>query len=121
MGDGPVYVELRAHTAFSFGDGALAPETLIAHAAATGHTALGITDTVDLGALARASVASREHGVRLIAGAELLVDGAPLAVLARTREGCRNLASLVTHARSGALGARFRSLWQYGAEVLEVR
>ncbi len=103
MADSSRYIELRAHTAFSFGDGAVAPEALIARAAELGYSALGITDNADLGALARASLTAREQNIQLIAGAELIVDGAPLAFLARTREGCRNLASLVTHARTGGL------------------
>ena len=39
--------------------------------------------------------------MRIIAGAELRVDGQPAAFLARTEEGYRNLASLVTASRVG--------------------
>jgi len=103
-------VELRAHTAFSFGDGVIAPEVLVARAAEMGYAALGVTDIADLGGLARAAVAARERGVRLMAGAELRVDGCPLAVLARDAVGCRNLAGLVTRARVGMLAG-----WRSGA------
>ncbi|MGH7523408.1 MAG: DNA polymerase III subunit alpha, partial [Gemmatimonadales bacterium] len=96
-------VELRAHSAYSFGDGAVTPEDLVARAAELGYTALGLTDTADLGWIVRFGVACREHGVRPIVGAELVVDGHPLAVLARTRQGYRNLAALVTRSRSGEL------------------
>ncbi|MEO8946694.1 MAG: PHP domain-containing protein, partial [Gemmatimonadaceae bacterium] len=97
------YVELRAHTAFSFGDGAVAPEALIARAKKLGYSAIAITDTADLGAIVRASVEAGNQGMKLIAGAELRVDGKPMALLARDIQGCRNLASLVTRARVGSL------------------
>jgi DNA polymerase III, alpha subunit len=47
------YVELRAHTCFSFSDGAVSAEALAKHARARGYTHLGITDTADLGGMAR--------------------------------------------------------------------
>lgn len=93
--------ELRAHTAFSFNDGALTPEALVDRAADLGYSALGITDTADLGALVRAALVARLRGIQLIAGAELNVDGRPAAFLARTAEGYRNLATLVTLSRVG--------------------
>jgi error-prone DNA polymerase len=96
--------ELRAHSAFSFGDGAVTPEALVRRAAELGYTALGLTDTADLGGLVRFALEARRLGVRPIAGAELEVDGHPVALLARSAEGYRNLAGLVTRSRSGALG-----------------
>jgi len=97
------YVELRAHTAFSFGDGAVTPQALVARAAELGYGAIGITDTADLGGVVRAKVAADEHGIKLIVGTELRVDGRPMAFLARDIDGCRNLASLITHARVGSI------------------
>jgi DNA polymerase III alpha subunit len=35
-GSAPPYIELRSHTAFSFGDGAMTPEALAVRAAALG-------------------------------------------------------------------------------------
>jgi error-prone DNA polymerase len=49
-------VELRAHTAFSFGDGAVAPEALIARATDLGYDAIGITDAAHLGAVVSAKI-----------------------------------------------------------------
>ena len=97
------YVELRARTAFSFGDGSVTPEALAARAAELGYSALGVTDAADLGGVVRFVVAARKFGVRPVVGAELKVDGRPAAFLARTAEGCRNLAALVTRARVGDL------------------
>ncbi|HVE77481.1 MAG TPA: error-prone DNA polymerase [Gemmatimonadaceae bacterium] len=121
------YVELRSHTAFSFGSGAVAPETLVRHAKALGYDALAVTDAADLGAAVRFAVAAvstardrhclraEDHGpapcpaceraLRPIVGAELDVDGRPAAFLARTAEGFRNLAALVTRARVGGWDA----------------
>jgi error-prone DNA polymerase len=92
-------VELRAHTAFSFGDGAVTPEALAKRAAELGYHSIGITDTADLGGIVRFALEAKRQGVRPIAGAELNVEGFPVGLIARTDEGFRNIASLVTRAR----------------------
>src|SRR5690606_11407826 len=97
------FVELRAHTAFSFGDGVLTPESLVARAAELGYDALGVTDHADLGGLIRFALAAESAGIKAIAGAELNVDGHPTAFLARDQRGYRNLATLVTRSRMGEL------------------
>jgi error-prone DNA polymerase len=118
-----MYVELRAHTCFSFSDGAVSAEALARHARLLGYTHLGITDTADLGGLARFAVEAMsplkdplcpraeqhtdercvrcEYPVRPIVGAELVIDGHPAAFLARDQRGYENLAALVTLARVG--------------------
>lgn len=103
--DGVPYVELRAHSAFSFGGGSATPEALAARAARMGYPALALTDTADLGGVVRLALAAGREGIRPIAGVELRVDGQPAAFLARTAEGYRNLAALVTLARSGRVGS----------------
>ncbi|MGH7688671.1 MAG: DNA polymerase III subunit alpha [Gemmatimonadaceae bacterium] len=97
------YVELRAHTAFSFGDGSATPEALVARAHTLGYRRIAITDTADLGAIVRAQLAARvcDPPLELIVGAELNVDGKPAAFLARNAQGYRNVAALVTAARVG--------------------
>ncbi len=97
------FAELRCHSAYSFGDGAMTPEALVERAADLGYHTLGLTDTADLGGIVRFAVACRQHGIRPVVGAELVVDGHPLALLARTETGYRHLAALVTRARAGAL------------------
>ena len=52
----PPYIELRSHTCFSFSDGAISAEALAKHARQLGYTHLGITDTADLGGLAKFAV-----------------------------------------------------------------
>jgi error-prone DNA polymerase len=119
-----VYVELRAHTCYSFSDGAVSAESLAAHARRLGYTHLGITDTADLGGIAKFAVEAMspvkdptcphvarhdpdepciacQFPVRPIVGAELVVDGHPAAFLARDQRGYENLAALVTLARVG--------------------
>src|SRR6476660_8982698 len=103
------YAELRAHTCFSFSDGAISAEALAKHARQLGYTHLGITDTADLGGLAKFAVEAMsplkdptcanteqhtdepcrtcQYPVRPIVGAELNVDGYPMAFLARNEEG----------------------------------
>ncbi|HET7612455.1 MAG TPA: PHP domain-containing protein, partial [Gemmatimonadaceae bacterium] len=103
------FVELRAHTAFSFGDGGTSPEALVAKAASLGYSAIGITDTADLGGIVRFALEARRLNVKPIVGAELNVDGCPVGFLARTKEGFNNVASLVTRSRVGEL-----STWQKG-------
>lgn len=97
------YVELHCHSAFSFLDGASAPEELATRAAELGHRALALTDHDGLcGSLAFAQ-AARDVGVRPITGAELtLEDGSHLTLLAATARGYANLCRLITvaHART---------------------
>src|SRR5262245_7386139 len=115
-----MYIELRAHTCFSFSDGAVSPEALARRARELGYTHLGITDTADLGALAKfgveamapmkdpacAALASHtdetcdvcQRPVKPVVGVELNVDGHPAAFLARDAEGYCNIAALATMA-----------------------
>ena len=124
----PPITELRNHTAFSFGDGAVTPEALVARAAELGYHSLAITDTADLGGIVRFGVACREAGIQPIVGAELVVDGKPLAVLARNEIGYCHVAALVTLSRSGDLATasasrpsrgKPRLTWQQLAERSE--
>ncbi|MGH7602892.1 MAG: DNA polymerase III subunit alpha [Gemmatimonadaceae bacterium] len=103
------FVELRAHTAFSFGDGSVSPEALATRAASLGYGAIGITDTADLGGIVRFGLEARSQGIKPVVGAELVVDGCPVAFLARSKEGFNNLAALVTRSRVGDL-----SSWKKG-------
>ncbi len=102
------FTDLRAHSAFSFGAGAVTPETLVRRAAGLGYSALGLTDAADLGGVVRFVLEARRQGIRPIVGAELLVEpepraAHPAAFLAMNERGYRNLASLVTRARVGDL------------------
>jgi error-prone DNA polymerase len=97
------YVELHCHSVFSLLDGASEPEALLARAKALGMPALALTDHNDLGGAVRFALAAKELGVAGIIGTELTlqVDERPthLVLLAETREGYGNIATLITRAR----------------------
>src|SRR5688500_10713714 len=97
------YVELRTHSAFSFGDGTASPEALVSRAADLGYAALGLTDTADVGGIIRFTLEAERVGIKPICGVELNVDGYPTAFLAADRAGYRNLAHLVTKSRVGII------------------
>jgi error-prone DNA polymerase len=124
-----MFTELRAHTAFSFGDGAVSPEALARRARQLGYTHLGVTDCADLGGIAKFAVEAMapskdpecaqaagheqlgksdcpvcQRPVQPIVGAELEIDGHPAAFIARDPAGYQNLAALVTLARVGDWG-----------------
>lgn len=95
------YVELHAHSAFSFGDGASQPAELAAAAANMGYTHLALTDHDNLCGALEFAHAARAAGVVPITGAELTVIDdlqrlSHITVLARTREGYRNLCRMLT-------------------------
>jgi len=123
------YVELHCHSAFSLLDGASSPEALVARARELGHPALALTDHDDLGGAVRFAEAARAVGIAGIIGAEVTVarheargerdegerpPSAPprasalvprashLVLLAESREGYGNLATLLTRARTEA-------------------
>ncbi|HWP01937.1 MAG TPA: error-prone DNA polymerase [Gemmatimonadaceae bacterium] len=97
------YAELHCHSAFSLLDGASEPEELVARAVALGMPALALTDHADLGGAVRFAQAARDAGIAGIVGNELTlaVDRrrTHLVLLAMTREGYGNLATLITRAR----------------------
>jgi error-prone DNA polymerase len=106
----PVYAELHCHSALSLLDGASLPETLAERAAELGYAALAITDHDEMGGVVRFSTACAALNIGGILGAELTVQvpdafktygtrTTHLTVLAETRDGYRNIASLITHAR----------------------
>jgi error-prone DNA polymerase len=113
------YVELHAHSAYSFGDGASLPEELALRASELGHEAMALTDHDGLWGSMEFAQACSSMGVRSITGAEMTVadrdldlrpeDGwsnCPpgafhLTLLVETAAGYRNLCRLVTEAHRG--------------------
>src|ERR1700760_339179 len=110
------YVELHAHSAFSFLDGASAPLELAGAAAALGYPALALTDHDGLWGSMEFAHCAKGLGLRSITGAELTVrldvDGpksAPyrgfsarqhLTLLVLDAVGYRNLCRLLTAAHA---------------------
>ncbi len=93
------YVELHACSAFSFLRGASFPEQLAERAGELEMPAMALLDRNGVYGSQRFSVATREHKVRPITGAELTMeDGSLLPVLVENRTGYANLCSLLTQA-----------------------
>ncbi len=96
----PGYAELHCVSNFSFLRGASHAAELVGQAQAHGYAALAITDECSLAGIVRAHVAAKHHGLKLIAGTEVLLqDGPKLVLLATDREGYGNLCELITAGR----------------------
>jgi error-prone DNA polymerase len=95
------YVELHAHSSYSFLDGASLPEELAVAAAELGYPALALTDHDGVYGSLEFAHAAKHFGVRPITGAELtLADRSHVTVLVETPKGYANLCRLVTAAHA---------------------
>ena len=91
------FAELVATSNFSFLRGASHAAELVETAARLGLAAIGIADRNTLAGVVRAHVAAREHDVRLIVGARLVLrDGLELIVHPQDREAYGRLSRLLT-------------------------
>src|SRR6267378_3415415 len=98
----PVYAELHCLSNFTFLRGASHPEELVSRAAVLAYSALALTDECSFAGAARAHVAAKDIGLRLIIGSEIrLKDGPKLVFLATNREGYGQLSQLITRGRIG--------------------
>jgi error-prone DNA polymerase len=99
-----MYVELHAHSAFSFLDGASTPLELAASAAAQGYPAFALTDHDGVWGSLEFAHACKGLGVRAITGAELTAREGErdlhLTLLAEDETGYRNLCRLLTVAHA---------------------
>src|SRR5215475_10441843 len=97
-----MYVELHAHSAYSFLDGASLPEELAARAAELGYEALALTDHDGIYGSLEFAHAAKAFGVRPITGAEVTLEGgAHVTLLVESRRGYANLCRLLTTAHAG--------------------
>lgn len=113
--DAVPYAELHAHSAFSFLDGASAPEELVEEAVRLGLEAIALTDHDGLYGVVRFAEAAKELRMRTVFGAELSLpatgavaapprtgtpdpDGTHLLVIARGQEGYRRLSRQIAAA-----------------------
>lgn len=105
----PPYVELHLHSAFSFLDGASAPEDMAEQAANLGYSAIALTDHDSLSGSLAFAHACRSAGVRPLTGCEItLTDGSHLTLLVRTATGYTNLCRLITLAHRDTRRSRDR-------------
>lgn len=118
----PAYAELHCLTNFTFLRGASHPEELAARAARLGYSALAITDECSFAGVVRAHVAAKEHGIKLIIGAEFLIQDPPhasrltphaakLVLLATDRDAYGNLSQLITTARRRSEKGSYHVTW----------
>ena len=122
------YVELRAHSWYSFGAGASATAELVERAAGLDCPALGLTDVSNLCGALEFSQQCLAAGVHPIIGADLTVsepEGAgPVTFIVETGEGYANLCRLVSLAyvtggrTDPALDGRFLETHADGVIVL---
>jgi error-prone DNA polymerase len=99
----PAYAELHCLSNFTFLRGASHPEELVSRAAVLAYSALALTDECSFAGAARAHVAAKDIGLRLIIGSEIrLKDGPMLVFLATNREGYGQLSQLITRGRMGS-------------------
>ena len=100
MSANPDYVELRAHSWYSFGAGASSTAELVERAPGLEHPALGLTDVSNLCGALEFSQQCLAAGVHPIIGADLTVSGPegadPVTLIAETGEGYANLCRLVS-------------------------
>src|SRR6476469_3559131 len=95
------YVELHAHSAYSFLDGASQPEELAARAAELGYETLALTDHDGVYGSLEFAHAAKHLGVRAITGAEVtLGDGSHVTLLVESARGYANLCRLLTAAHA---------------------
>ncbi len=99
-----VFVHLHTRSWFSFGAGGSSPEALVTRAAELGQPALGLTDLHGVYGMVRFQKACKAMGIHAVVGSEVLVDGSPLVLLARSPAGYRDLCSLLTRAHLASAG-----------------
>jgi error-prone DNA polymerase len=115
------YIELHAHSAFSFLDGASTPAELAGAAARYGYPAFALTDHDGVWGSMEFALACRELGLRPITGAELtLSDGAHLTLLVESQAGYRNLCRLLTAAHSHTRDGPQRAAGQPSVSLAQV-
>src|SRR5437588_6097738 len=96
------FIELHAHSAYSFLDGASQPEELALRAAELGYSGLALTDHDGVYGSLEFARAAKAFGVRPITGAEVtLADGTHVTLLVESAVGYANLCRLLTAAHSG--------------------
>jgi error-prone DNA polymerase len=105
MASAAPYVELHAHSAFSFLDGASTPRELANAAAELGYPAFALTDHDGVWGSMELVDACRDTGVRPLTGAEVTVRTSPaecahLTLLVEDASGYRNLCRLLTAAHA---------------------
>ena len=94
------YIELHAHSSYSFLDGASSPQALLHRAAALDMPSMALTDHDGLYGTIQFVMEARELGIRPIIGAEVTMDqGYHLTLLVEDAQGYSNLCRLISRAQ----------------------
>ncbi|MDZ7780089.1 MAG: DNA polymerase III subunit alpha [Gemmatimonadota bacterium] len=94
-----MYIELHAHSGFSFLDGASHPEELVLRAKELGYPALALTDHDGLYGSMEFAQTAKHWDLQAITGAEVTLEGGHhVTLLAETPTGYANLCRLITEA-----------------------
>jgi error-prone DNA polymerase len=95
------YVELHAHSAYSFLDGASLPEEVVVRAAELGYETLALTDHDGVFGSLEFAHAAKGFGIRPITGTEItLAGGSHVTLLVESQRGYSNLCLLLTAAHA---------------------
>jgi error-prone DNA polymerase len=96
-----LYAELHCHSYYSFHDGASSLEELMMKSRELGYRALALTDHNNLCGAMRFAQLGRSLDFHCLTGAEITLQGGyHLTLLAKDRQGYRNLCRLLTSAHS---------------------
>jgi error-prone DNA polymerase len=117
------YVELHAHSAFSFLEGASVPEDLAAACAEFGMPAMALVDRNGVYGAPRFHQAAKKAGIRAHIGSEITcTNGLTYPLLVETREGYQNLCRLVTRmklrAKKGEGAATLEELAEFARGLI---
>src|SRR5690554_5251529 len=103
------YAELHCLSNFTFLRGASHPAELVAQADELGYQAIAITDECSLAGIVRAWQEARERRIKLICGAEFILQcGLHLVVLAPHRQAYAELCALISHARQHSVKGQYQ-------------
>ena len=115
-----LYIELHAHSAFSFLDGVSTPMELVAAAADHGYPAFALTDHDGVWGSMEFAHACKGFEIQAITGAELTVAtarNAHITLLVENAVGYRNLCQLLTKAHSHTRDNTSRTAEQPAVEL----
>jgi DNA polymerase III alpha subunit len=90
------FIHLHVKSWYSFRRGASSPDAHIQQALKNQQSAIAITDFMSTAGVIPMQVAAREAGLRCVVGAEVLVDGFPLVMLAATNAGFERINTWIT-------------------------
>jgi len=94
------FVHLHCHSTYSLLEALPSPKEIVARAKELGQSAVGLTDKHSAHGLVEFYQAADKEGMKAVLGIELLIEGTPLVLLARTQEGYENILKLATIAAS---------------------